>query len=641
MRSLNLFASAAVSALLAAVPAQAQRTDDNAVADADDAFGRSIGGEQIGIYSPDNVRGFSPVAAGNVRIEGLYFDQQSFVTDSVIEGRTVHVGISAQGYPFPAPTGIADYDLRAPGSETVMSVGFTYGPYDGYTSEIDAQLPILGEKLGLTAGYAHNRSTFDWGGTANSEAYGASVLVRPADGVSVHSFLGLFAAGDEEGRPFVFTSGDFLPPEIDRPDFNGQHWADYNADFLNYGTVARARLAGFDLSGGLFRSEYNVAQDHFDLHFDTDQTGHVGSRIVVAEGDDSFGSTSGELRASRAFADGPRRHAIHLSARGRMLDRRYGGGALIDLGESQIGVPDFRDRPPTTIGPKSQDEVRQKTFGAGYELRWAKVGELSIGIQKSDYRKSVTTPDGALPPTHDKPWLWSATAAAYVTDRLAIYGGYTRGLEESDVAPSNAVNRNEAPPAIRTRQHDLGFRYALAEGLSLVAGYFNVEKPYFNLDAQSRFRQLGTVTNKGFEMSLAGRVLPGLTVNAGATWLDATLSGEEVDAGLIGRRPIGNFKLRTLANVQWQVPWHAPLTLTARFESTSDRIANVANTFVIPARSVTSLGARYRTTVGKTPVLVRATVDNIFDKFGWNVTGGGAFIPNAPRRFSATVAADF
>ena len=639
---MNALRAAAAAALLASAsaPALAQRTDENAVADADDAFGRSIGGEQIGIYSPDNVRGFSPVVAGNVRIEGLYFDQQSFVTDRTIEGRTVHVGISAQGYPFPAPTGIADYDLRAPGAEALASVAVNYGPYGGVNVEVDAQLPILGERLGMTAGYGHVRSVYDWGGDANTEVYGASLRFQPAPGVSLHPFLGLIRSGDEESRPFIFTSGDFLPPKIDRPEFFGQHWTDFDADLLNYGAVGRGRVAGFDLAAGLFRSEFNLDQDHFDLHFDTDQSGHVGSRIVVAEGDNKFGSTSGELRASRTFADGPRRHSLHLSARGRALDRRYGGAALIDLGESEIGVEDFRDRPDTEIGPKSRDKVRQKTFGAGYELRWKDLGEFSVGLQKVDYRKSVATPDGPLPTTTDKPWLWSATAAAYLTSALAIYGGYTRGLEESDVAPSNAVNRNEAPPAIRTKQHDIGFRYAISPSLSLVAGYFNVEKPYFNLDADSRFRQLGTVTNRGFETSLAGRIAKGLTVNAGAIWLDATLSGEEVDAGLIGRRPIGNFKLRTLANVQWQVPWHEPLTLTARFESTSDRVANTANTFVIPARSVTSLGARYRRNFGKVPMLVRATVDNIFDKFGWGVTGGGAFVPNGPRRFSLSIAAD-
>ena len=42
------------------------RADDNAVTAAEDAFGSSIGNESIGLYSPNQVRGFSPVVAGNV-----------------------------------------------------------------------------------------------------------------------------------------------------------------------------------------------------------------------------------------------------------------------------------------------------------------------------------------------------------------------------------------------------------------------------------------------------------------------------------------------------------------------------------------------------------------------------------------------
>ena len=626
---------------LLAVPAMAQRTDDNAVEDADDAFGKSIGGEQIGIYSPDNVRGFSAVAAGNVRIDGLYFDQQSFPTDRIIESRTVRVGISAQGYPFPAPTGIAEYSLRKPGAEALLSTAFIFGPFNGWNIELDGELPLVGETLGLTAGFGLHRANFEQGTDQKNESFGLTLQFKPSDDFFVQPFYG-FIDIDEAGRPpLIFTSGDFLPNEIDRPDFFGQDWTEFDAKFHTIGLVSGGKVAGFDLGLGLFRSIQQVNQNFNDLLFATDQAGNVGDRVIVAEQDNRFASTSAELRGSRHLVEGPRRHSLHVSLRGRVLDRRYGGASVMSLGPSVLGREDDRARPAFVYGAKSTDEVRQKTLGVGYELRWRNLGEANLGLQKTWYRKAVATPTGALPESEDDPLLFSATAAAYLTGKLAIYGGFTRGLEESDVAPANAINRNEAPPAIITRQFDFGFRYALAPGLSLVAGYFNVAKPYFNLDTESRFRQLGTVTNRGFEASIAGRLAAGLTINAGATWLPAKVSGEQVEAGLIGDRPIGNFKLRTLANVNWEFPWHKSLTLTARFESTSGRVSNRANTLFIPPRSVTSLGGRYRTTVGKTPVLIRANVDNIFDKFGWGVGGSGFFFPNAPRRYSLTVAADF
>ena len=52
----------AVVAVLAGGPAWAQRADDNAVKSAEDAFGTSIGTENIGLYRPVEVRGFSAIA---------------------------------------------------------------------------------------------------------------------------------------------------------------------------------------------------------------------------------------------------------------------------------------------------------------------------------------------------------------------------------------------------------------------------------------------------------------------------------------------------------------------------------------------------------------------------------------------------
>lgn len=82
------------------------------------------------------------------------------------------------------------------------------------------------------------------------------------------------------------------------------------------------------------------------------------------------------------------------------------------------------------------------------------------------------------------------------------------------------------------------------------------------------------------------------------------------------------------------------MTLTGRFERTSDRVANVQNTLFIPARWVGSLGARYRASIGKTPVLARFNVDNVLNTYGWAVGGSGFFVNNGARRFTFSLAAD-
>src|SRR4051812_25501474 len=105
------------AAALCGSQASAQgRAGDNAVTQAEDAFGFSVGRETIGIYGPGNARGFSPTAAGNVRIDGLYYDPVFGLQSSLVESTGIKVGLSAQGYPFVAPSGIVDQTLRRPQS---------------------------------------------------------------------------------------------------------------------------------------------------------------------------------------------------------------------------------------------------------------------------------------------------------------------------------------------------------------------------------------------------------------------------------------------------------------------------------------------------------------------------------------------
>ena len=105
------------AALAIAAPAAAQRTGENAVTSADDAFGTSVGNETIGLYSVDEVRGFSPAAAGNIRIDGLYLGGIVINNPRIQAGSNVRVGLSAQGYAFPAPTGIVELSIRPAGTE--------------------------------------------------------------------------------------------------------------------------------------------------------------------------------------------------------------------------------------------------------------------------------------------------------------------------------------------------------------------------------------------------------------------------------------------------------------------------------------------------------------------------------------------
>lgn len=631
--------SVSVTAILlaSATPAWAQRTGENAVASAQDAFGTSVGNERVGLYSPFGARGFSPVQAGNVRINGMYFDYQADLNQRLVSGSNVRVGLTAQGYPFPAPTGVADFSLRLPGSEAVASTVIGIGPFGGPRLEVDAQLPLT-DTLGLAGGVGLNDLELYHGGDQRVFTAAAVARWRPADDIEIIPFWSMQDESGGEAQPIIFTDGEYLPPQFERRRYFGPEWTQNEQQDFNYGLLATFGVGDWTLRGGAFRSIAHDYRNFTPLFLNATPEGEA-DRVIVADQARRFASTSGELRLTRQFVEGERLHLVHLMTRGRMQDRRYGGGQSFDLGPGRIDEPILAPEPAFTLGPQTTDEVRQLTVGLGYEGRWRDVGELSLGIQRPFYEKTVVRPSGPLPVSEASPWLLNGTLSVIASRDLVFYAGYSKGLEESPVAPDIAVNRGEAPPAIITEQMDAGFRYAITPELRLVAGLFDVRKPYFALDPALLFRELGEVRNRGIEASLAGQITPRLSVVLGAVFLDATVSGDQVDLGLIGRRPVGSIGRTVTGAVNWNLPWVEGLSVDFAYEGASDRIANPANTFVIPARYVASLGGRYRFDLLDKPATFRAQLASVNDVFGYNNLGQG-FYYNPPRRFQMSLTVD-
>jgi hypothetical protein len=81
------------------------------------------------------------------------------------------------------------------------------------------------------------------------------------------------------------------------------------------------------------------------------------------------------------------------------------------------------------------------------------------------------------------------------------------------------------------------------------------------------------------------------------------------------------------------------LAVDLAYESTSDRIANPANSLVIPARYAAALGGRYRFELLDKPATFRAQLASVNNAYGFNNVGEG-FYYNLPRRFQMSLTMD-
>lgn len=626
--------------LALAGPALAQRVTDNAAADAEDAFGTSIGNERVGLYSASDVRGFSPVTANNIRLEGLYIDRPANFTDRLVMSNVVRVGLTAQNYLFPAPTGIVDYRLRPSGNETILSVMGGINSWGGGRLELDAQIPIVKDRLSVAAGVAGFVEQLASGQQAFFGSYAIIPRWRPSDSIEIIPFWSRIDLWNREATPLYTPGGAFLPPPVKRRFYPGPEWADQRNIVQHYGGIARIKPGpGWLVAAGLFRSTslspVNHAQNFTDL-----QPDGTARRLVIVDPPQSLAGNSGELRVSRTITAGPLRHTLHASLRGRERLSLYGGGVRVDYGrgpvEALLDVP----APDVTPGRQTREQVRQGIAGLAYDGRWDGVGALSLGLQRTWYNKSVARPATPEALTRDVAWLPNATLAMTLTDRLAVYGSYTRGLEESGIAPDSAANRTEALPAILTSQVDAGLRWKAPGGLSIVAGLFQVQKPYFAADAANVFRELGDVRHRGLELSAAGTLASGLTIVAGGVLMTPEVTGEAVAAGRVGPRAIGQTGRLLTLSTQYAVPGAAGLALTLNVTHRGTRAADTRNLVELPARTLVDAGFRYRFALGSAPALLRVQMQNLTNTYDWQLVGSGSYQVNAPRQVTAFLTVD-
>lgn len=625
----------------AATSAVGGRAGENAVRGASDAFGTVVGREAVGLYSADLVRGFSPLAAGNVRLDGLYFDTVIQPTDRTSGAISILIGPSVLGTVLPAPSGNVDYQLRLPGSSFAASTLVNATSYGEVRGELDMAVPV-NDRLSMGVG-----ATLEWlregDGRRDNKFEGHLTLNwRPSSELQLIPFLSFAVTPSDDATPIYIPAGDVLPPRLPRRTRIGPDWSFRKDTEINAGTIVNWRLAdGWDVKAGLFRSQSANPIDGENLMEDVQPDGSA-RQVVLRDPPLFFGSTSGEARLTRTITDGPRTHDLVVNLRGRDTLRRFDGTVEIDLGPTRIDRVTRVPEPATfDFGTQQRDRVRQWFGGLAYIGRWDGVAEIDLGLQYTDYRKRIGF-IGDVPDAIDvKKWLYNANVAVELTPRLEVYGGYVTGIEESGIAPGNAANRNEALPAISTRQADIGLRWKLADEVNLIAGVFQLSKPYFSLDDSNIFRELGTLSNRGIEASVSGPVTRALSVNVGMLLLDPRVRGEAVDAGISGPRAVGGLARRIEASADWRPPFLPGFSFDLAVSYRSPETATVNNRVEIPTRTLVALGGRHFFKLGGRDALLRMQVENLLDRQGFELVDAGAYQLIWPRRLLGYLTVDF
>jgi iron complex outermembrane receptor protein len=639
-------ATAIFATLAAPGPALAQRATENAVTSSDDAFGTSIGMEQTGIYTENDTRGFSPIKAGNARIEGIYYDPVGTLPGRLRASTTIRVGFSALDYPFQAPTGIAEFHLRPMPDKRGLSLGYNRTAFGGVINEVDIRLPIIADHIGLTAGWA-NAELRQTDGSGNV-SWG--VTLRPIvryGGIEVSPFLTYGRFIDNYTHPLVVVS-DALPGFPKKHRFLGQRWARGINENNHRGVNVKASFTdSLSMRAGLFNSIGDRKRNFSEIFVLTAPSGLAVHRLIADPAQDIH-STSGEVQLAWRLAKGRWQHRFIAGFRARDRRTEFGGSDVRNFGLVQYGELDPEAQPDFLFSPVNSGHLHQSSWLFDYTGEIENLVTLNVGVQKAHYRASARDGrTGVTTTSRDNPWLYNATLSFALTHKLSIYVGTERGLEDSGAAPENAANRNAQLPATRTRQYEGGVRWIFPRG-QLVVNAFQITKPYFSFDSANVFTELGDVRHRGIETSLSGRFGKRFTLVAGAVAMRPRVSGPAVDLGLIGHRPAGTPSLFARVDANYRTGIFGGLTPTASLIYTGKRAvggrplaALGGRQLMVPGAAIVDLGVRQQFKIGKIPASIRAVVNNVLDKATWKIVAANTLYVDERRRLTLTIAADF
>ena len=123
--------------------------------------------------------------------------------------------------------------------------------------------------------------------------------------------------------------------------------------------------------------------------------------------------------------------------------------------------------------------------------------------------------------------------------------------------------------------------------------------------------------------------------------MEPRVTGEAVDLGRVGKRPVAQSDRMLRANVEYRPPQLAAWSFDLGLTNYGQRVASSDNGLMLPDYTLVDVGARYRTRLGEALATLRLQVGNVTNEFVWSVLASNSFGLMDERNFSAMLFVDF
>lgn len=367
----------------------------------------------------------------------------------------------------------------------------------------------------------------------------------------------------------------------------------------------------------------------------------------------SLGETKKPLSAQAMiqgkFATGALRHEFTAGVSTFRRKDRAGLYVYDWVGVSNIYQPQIVGTSPGVTGPVRL--VRKDTENSVFVQdivsltpNWKLHGGLRhINVDGYQY---VLKADTEIRAKHD--FLLPNVSLVYTPlDNVSVYAAYSQGMEHGGTADRKALNANVELTPSRSKQIELGMKMDVTPDFMVAASLFQIRKGLeFNQYVDStayNFVREGQAQHRGLELSAQGKASSNLSLGASVTALNSQQSGTG-NADLDGKRVPNVPAFKAAVHADYAVQQVAGLSVNGSWEYAGKKAFEYSNTTFVPSYHVFNLGAAWATRIAGTRAVLRASVNNVADKFYWrDVTpeSDGYLYPGASRTFKVSAQFDF
>ncbi|MBT9464634.1 TonB-dependent siderophore receptor [Hydrogenophaga sp.] len=590
----------------------------------------------------------------NIAIRGLLVDNQRNyrlngslpivnLIDTPLENKErveVLKGAASLYYGLVPPSGIVNLVTKRPTAQPLTTVTTSINDHGAVGAHVDLSRRYgegdeKGIRLNVAAGTQEvGVSTFEGSRSLFSLAHD----LRISRDATLKLDLEHYRKNVSEPATIVFNSAQGVPEPVDNRLNHAGQWQRYDAEATN--VLLRSDI-NLDDTWAL-TLEAGHAETTRDRNFSTlainDLTTGASSLNVFYQRNQRFANTNARAELVGALQTGDVSHELTFGFTSNA--RRFKGeGAPTVSGISQ-NYYNPRVINPVAAGtwtPAARSRVNDRGLYVFDRIRLGDQWQVLAGVRRGNYSSQTGTG-----PTFKYDETSPNLSVIYKpSSDVSIYGSYLEALDEGGTARFGRTNVGEVLPPAVNKQRELGIKTRLAGGIQAQAALFDISRPLVTVDGNNRDVLGGESTYRGLEVSVGGEISRQWSLLASAVFLDAEITSVSAfNANELGKTPENTARSTFSLFGEYRIASVPGWSLNGGVYFVGKRAVNNLNQGYVPAYTTVSLGTRYATKWGNSPVTLQANLDNATNRDYWVGTGGNFLSAGLPRtlRVAATFA---